>query len=519
MRLRKIHTFYTLSACLLLLLNAIARQADDTDLLNKKVTLAKSKGTVYELLQQVAKQSGYLFIYDSSIVNNDRVVRISKGEYNILTAIRTITGNHKLEAKLINNHILLYLPEAPLPANVTVPEEKHPLVVKGRVYDAITQEPIPSVLVSLNKTNTSIITNHNGDFRLTIADSLNNPTIKLSHMGYENQELSALALSGLDIKLYLIPRFIPLQEVVVRKTNPITILQKMLQNRTQNYSPSPSIATTFYREIIEHKNSKTNATEAVLSIYRTGYQQEPHSDQVKLIKMRNVLNSHKKDSILVKIKASIETCLTLDLTKNLPDFLMPDEVDNSYTYRHTDMVNIDGKDVHVISFQQKDYISQPLFQGQLFITTDSYALIGATFEVNPKFVEKATSDYLIRVPKNQKFTLQHASYIVSYKLAENGSYYLNHVSGDVQFKLKRKKAFFSSPLRVFFEMVVTDIETENVKRFSKHERLQVGKIFSDTKYSYDADFWGSFNIIMPEDKLKEFLMKNPNSISEIPDDE
>jgi hypothetical protein len=77
----------------------------------------------------------------------------------------------------------------------------------------------------------------------------------------------------------------------------------------------------------------------------------------------------------------------------------------------------------------------------------------------------------------------------------------------------KKKAIFSSPLNIFFEMAISDIQTENVKRFPRDERLQVDKIFSETKHSYNVNFRENFNIIMPEDKPNDFLMKNQSSIS------
>ena len=45
------------------------------------VRIVKNRGTVYELLKDISGQSGYLFIYDSQIIENDKVVKIAKGAY------------------------------------------------------------------------------------------------------------------------------------------------------------------------------------------------------------------------------------------------------------------------------------------------------------------------------------------------------------------------------------------------------------------------------------------------------
>ena len=51
-------------------------RADGGDVLERIVRLPKSKGTVYSLLGNVSQQSGYMFIYDSKVIDNDAVVKI-----------------------------------------------------------------------------------------------------------------------------------------------------------------------------------------------------------------------------------------------------------------------------------------------------------------------------------------------------------------------------------------------------------------------------------------------------------
>jgi hypothetical protein len=131
----------------------------------------------------------------------------------------------------------------------------------------------------------------------------------------------------------------------------------------------------------------------VLKIYKTGYDVNANLDQVKLIKMRRIKNIQENDTIFTKMKSGINSCLILDLVKNLPDFLKPEE-QNKYEYGHTDITVVDGRRVNIISFCQKEYIDEPLFKGQLFIDAENYALIEAHFEINPKFVQQATDLYV-----------------------------------------------------------------------------------------------------------------------------
>ena len=98
---------------------------------------------------------------------------------------------------------------------------------------------------------------------------------------------------------------------------------------------------------------------------------------------------------------------------------------------------------------------------------------------------------------------------------------MNHIRADIKFNIKRKRKLFNpgSLLHIWFEMVNCKTETDSVKGFKRKERLPVNKIFSDTKHKYDENFWGNFNVIVPEDKLKEFILSNLNEIIENSDEE
>ena len=62
-------------------------RADGGDVLERIVRLPKTKGTVYSLLGNVSQQSGYMFIYDSKVIDNDAVVKIKGGERSIRQAV------------------------------------------------------------------------------------------------------------------------------------------------------------------------------------------------------------------------------------------------------------------------------------------------------------------------------------------------------------------------------------------------------------------------------------------------
>ena len=89
---------YMVILCLFFIVPDTLR-ADGEDVLERMISLPKMKGTVYSLLGNISQQSGYLFIYDSKVVDNDVTVKIRKGERTIRQAIYEITGDTSLEFK------------------------------------------------------------------------------------------------------------------------------------------------------------------------------------------------------------------------------------------------------------------------------------------------------------------------------------------------------------------------------------------------------------------------------------
>lgn len=501
----------------LLLAVAVPLQADDNDILDRVIHLSKNKETVYHLLGEVSERSGYLFIYDSKIIDNDQVVKIPGGKYTVREAIQLITGNKQLGLRVIGNHILISPPVEAPPVKVepVLPDSIRYFTLEGILRDKYSNEPIPFATVGISAEAIGSITNQGGEFRLRLPDSLRQSQISFSHLGYQPLEMSGELLAERYSMLTLEPKVISLQEVVVRIANPLRLLREMQDKKKQNYSQEPVYMTSFYREGIERKNKFVSLTEGVFKIYKTAYNNQNTVDQVKLLKMRRITSNQEKDTVVAKMKSGLNASITLDIIKNMPDFLMPEsEVNYPYVFAHSDITVIDNRMANVISFEQRNFITTPLYKGNLYIDSENSALLRAEFELHPKYVKEAAGMLVEKKSRNLKITPQKVIYTVTYK-PWNGTYYINHVRGDLHFKVKQKRQLFgSSPLHVWFEMVICKTDTVNVNRFTRKETLSTRTVFSETKFSYDEKFWGDFNVIPPEEKLNEAIGKISSKIEE-----
>ena len=517
----KTYFHYILIVCMFLSFTTVNIQAVEYDPLDAIIRISKNRGTVYELLKDISKQSGYLLIYDSSIIDNDMNVKIAKGEYSIRNAIRLIADNKELRIDLSGEYILLRLGDKQVVTEIEdiTSDEKQKInfTIGGRLLDAESDEAITFASVGVMNTFLGTITNREGDFRLVLPDSLRNYKVRFSHIGYERLEIDLALLEGEVIGLKLKPVVFVLDEAVVSIVRPEPLLNDMLNNIPSNYASEPVYLTTFYREGVNYNERNIEITESVLQLYKTGYKRKSESDHVKLIKKRSVKNSIKRYDTFPKMRSGINSCLLLDIIKEMPEFITPNE-NTQYNYSYVGRTVIDDRKVNIISFRQKEMINDPLYTGRIYIEDEKKALVEVRFEVNPKFIDKATHTYIDRKPKEIRVELQQAQYIVSYRLSDNGYYYINHIRGDLRFKMRERRQLLSSAVHIWFEMVTCDIVTEDVKSIPINKRLSKTQIFSETKHDYDKNFWENFNIILPEEVLKENIIKNLSEIVMVVDE-
>lgn len=502
--------FLCLFACM-----AASMKAADSDVLERVIYLSKNKGTVYALLGKVSEQCGFLFIYDSKVVDNERTVKLGAGRRTIRQAVYEIIGRQDISLRIVGNHILINQLQVQRPVIATPPDTLAYFTLEGKLQDNQSGTPIAYGTVGVVGTSTGTITNQDGEFRLRLPDSLRQSRIGVSHVGYVGQEMDIPLLEAQHAVWSLEPKVIPIQEVVIRAVNPVRLLREMLNAKKVNYAPAPVYLTTFYREGVQYKQKFRSLTEAVFKIYKPSPLLIHSQDHVKLLKMSNITNSEERDTLIAKMSAGIDACLQLDIIKNLPDFLLPDDRSNVYTYSSCDMTVIDNRLVNVISFQQNKGVKEPLYCGELYIDAENNALVQARLEIHPSYIKQATDMFVERKARKWKITAQKVVYTISYK-QWNGIYYMNHIRGDLYFKVKQKRQWFSSSaLHTWFEMVTCKVDTDNVVRFQRKERIPTRTIFSDTHYKYDADFWGDFNVIPWEEELNTVIEKLSSKIERI----
>ena len=117
-------------------------KAADRGVLERVIYLAKSKGTVYTLLGKVSEQSGFLFVYDSKVVDNDRTVKLGAGQRTIRQVVYEIIGRQDISLHIVENHILINQLQVQCPVVTTSKDTLAYFTLEGKLQDNQSGAPI-----------------------------------------------------------------------------------------------------------------------------------------------------------------------------------------------------------------------------------------------------------------------------------------------------------------------------------------------------------------------------------------
>jgi hypothetical protein len=464
-----------------------------------------SAGTVKtgDALDIISNQTGYNFTYDSRLIDKDKPAELNFTDARLRAILDTLLQDHKLAFSVIDKYIIISRAEQ---STQSAADSLHPETIEyitGIITDEETFEPLPFATIALKNKGRGTVTNSNGQFGLKITPDLYNDTLSVSYLGYVRNEMPVRMAFNQDLTILMKREFISIPEIIIKNQIPQEIIYKTVLAIRHNYSNEPVYMSGFYREGVMKKKELQNYSEAIVRIYKSSYTGTLLGDQMKIYKSRKIENIKRSDTLAVRLKAGLSTCLELDGAKNLFDFLSRESMPD-YRYRLGDIVTWEDESAYAIEFEQREDIDQPLYKGVVYINTSDFAILHAEFELNQALIHKMKESFVYNSTKGFNTWPVSVKYSVSYRKL-NKTYYLSHVRGDMIFSSKQKKKLFSTQFLVFFELAVTDIDLINVKRFEREELAPIHSVFSKTILNYDPDFWGNQDFLRPEDNLLKEL--------------
>ena len=376
------------------------------------------------------------------------------------------------------------------------------ITIKGKLIDQNTKKPIVYGNVYVTNTSVGTVSNSEGEFIIKIPKAMQNKPVNFSFMGYKGISYYVGDLKASENVIALMPETVNIKEVIVRTNDPVALIKSAVKNVPENYGSTPYLCTAFYREAIMQNKQYVGIAEAVLNIYKSRYTNEVEADRIKVFKGRKSQDVKKMDTLLFKLQGGTNVALLLDLAKN-PESFMTESFFEDYEYQPVAITNIEGRETYVIEFNQKKDVQEPFYQGRLYLDVTTLAIKKAEFGLSPNGIQYADKYLVKKKPADTNVKTMSGFYSVDYRDVY-GKWTLNHVRYEVKFKVDKKRQIFSKVYTSTVDMAITDKDTLNVARFRYSESIKANQVFVDhLTGSYDEDFWGSYNIIKPEEPIQE----------------
>jgi len=380
--------------------------------------------------------------------------------------------------------------------------------VKGRVIDDESGNPLEYASVSINNTNISTVTNQDGYFSMRIPSSARNYKIKVQHLGYDNILLPVITLIDKeDNVLRMRSSSIRLDEIEVVSGDGTQLVKDALRLITRNYEDNPNMMVAFYREAVKKGSRYLSLVEAVLDVYKESYKSYSN-DQARIYIGRKATDISPRDTVFMKFQGGISDALLLDIAKH-PEIVFGEDA-SGYIFNIDGIATINNRPHYKIDFSPYAGIEDILFRGKIYLDVESLAFKRMEFNMNVEGRKDAAAIFIKKKPSSMRVSAESAKYVVDY-VEQNGKWYFNYSSTEVQFKVRWKRRFFglfASTYTIFSEMAVTDRYEEPVQKFPRKERIRSTDVIAEkVEHFQNAEFWGDYTVIEPDKEISNAIKK------------
>lgn len=375
------------------------------------------------------------------------------------------------------------------------------ITISGHVVSMLSQNPIADAEIRVHGSKVSIITNEDGYFSLKLETMPK--ALEVSALGHKNTTVECAKVADLsDFMVWLEPTSHILSAVTVYSAE--DIVMTALDRVEGNFTLSNERLSCFYRETVKKQNHFTNISEAVMDLYKTGYDHDIARDKVQIVKGRSLVSQKQRDTLAIKVMGGPAEAVLIDLVKNR-DVLFFEEDLPAYRFDMEESTVIDNRPQFVISFYPVEERDYPLYTGTIYVDVERLAFTRIETSLDMSNQGKATRFMLVKKPKGLRFKPKALNTTVSYHFDGECSR-LSYVRNTYLFNCDWKRRLFATSYRVVSEMVVTDYELSDIPRSRKNMFGRYDVLSSDVADFNDSDFWNDYNIIEPSESL-EYAVK------------
>ena len=360
-----------------------------------------------------------------------------------------------------------------------------------------------SIIIYKNEKTGGTISNAEGKFNFNTGSV---DSVKFSMIGYNSIVLSKTAFIDVEeLNIKMKPVLLNLDEVVIRPMTAQEIVETAIKKTLALLPAVDFESKIFYREIIKDKENYFSVAEA---IFKTLYYLKDQSFKLSMEKGRS-----KEDVSYTRLFEDYhpgggpEALADKYLAASLPDFFNLKKI-KWFNYRKESVTSFDGKKIYVISFDQKPGIHEALDKGRLFITKDEFVLlkyeamnspIGTPYIKNLTGTDKIFAN-LLNIEFKRKGWTKEADFIQM-----DGRLFLSHAAAAYLIDYKQPKKQLDLDLTISSELLATEINLPIAKSILKSEEWKRKNLVANLPTDFDANFWGTENVISPTKQVDEII--------------
>jgi hypothetical protein len=477
-------------------------QEQDGSVFEKKVSLNAENLALNNILDQISWQIRVYFSYDASQIDGSREYTIQVVEKSLFSVLRELLNPNNYKFEELENQIIISKKNASTTIHTNINTDTIPVkyfFLSGKILEEKKENPIPYASVSIINKPIGTISNIDGDFLLKLHPNNINDTLIISSMGFAQITMPAFELLDTEI-IIMKPVSIRIKEVKVTSTSPENLLSNIRENIRNNYSSETNLLTAFYRETLKQDEEYIDVSEAVIEILKSPYNISSRNDIVRITKGRQSPDVQPFTWMSFKLQGGPYTITKLDVVKTLETFIN-EEFEAAYKYQIKNMIWYNEYPVYVLQFQPINDTFFPSYVGEVYVHRETFAIVHANFSFNREGLKKATSVMIKRKPLRVKARPTFVNYEVDYQLY-NGKWHLKTARASVKIKIRSRKDNTNSEFHSVSDLLITNIESTELKRFSRQEVFSQQDIFVEMIDNYDPSFWENYNIIQPEEDLQ-----------------
>lgn len=170
------------------------------------VSLDMKNVSYFELFNEIHRQTGLRFIYNTNQFEGMGKINVSAQEQSVESVLTDLFANTPFSVSFLQNTVMVTM-------KPITDDEKKSVTIKGFVYDE-KKQPLPGVTVMVAKTTLGTATDENGWFALALP--MQEGCLEFSFVGYKKETLNFMATTANDtLRIILKEEIAELEDVVI----------------------------------------------------------------------------------------------------------------------------------------------------------------------------------------------------------------------------------------------------------------------------------------------------------------